>query len=142
MNKIKEAHSFELPLASQQIKAVLVYTNQAMAFRRDFNVALSYSGLKATLSYRKGCTALDFIKAQTHLRFLNGLVVGECQYHPREANEVENEYYRSMSYPEARQLLEEYRALLVPRMAIRDILGEVNAGLKYYFIAKDPSKNS
>ena len=63
-------------------------------------------------------------------------MVGECHYYAREANEVENEYYRSLSHPEARHLIDQYKALVVPRMAIRDIISEVDPGLKFYFIAR------
>ena len=84
----KEPQSFELQLNSPKIKAVMVYTNQALNFRMKFCTALSISTstLKVVLRPLKNGTPLDFIKAQTHLHYLNGMTVGECHYYAREAN--------------------------------------------------------
>lgn len=134
--------SFELQLRSQHIKVVLVFTNQSMNFRREFNTALSISSsaLKATLRPLKNASQLDFIKAKSHLHYLNGLAVGSASYSPKEPNEVENEFYRSLSYPESIQLVNHYNALVIPRMVIRDILSDVEPGLKFYFITRQTDK--
>lgn len=53
---------------------------------------------------------------------------------------MENEFYRSLSYPESIQLVNHYNALVIPRMVIRDILSDVEPGLKFYFITRQTDK--
>lgn len=53
---------------------------------------------------------------------------------------MENEFYRSLSYPESIQLVNYYNALVIPRMVIRDILSDVEPGLKFYFITRQTDK--
>jgi hypothetical protein len=120
---------------------LLIYTSQELCFRRDFKVALTVSKLKAKLKPLSFTTIIDYKKAQSHLHFLVKMDVNECWYTPTEANEVENEHYRSLSHPQARKLIDDNKALIIPRMAIRDILGEIESGLKFYFVTRDSSKS-